>query len=114
MTRTWRALFGRVGEFNARIEENVGGMRVVQAFTNEDHERRLFAEENEQYRATKLQAYRIMTVSTTPTPVISRKEFRKACVWAEMASRTAERSSAPRRHRRRRRGKIGRCGRPPS
>ena len=36
MTRTWRALFGRVGEFNARIEENVGGMRVVQAFANED------------------------------------------------------------------------------
>ena len=33
------ALFGRVGEFNARIEENVGGMRVVQAFANEDHER---------------------------------------------------------------------------
>ena len=40
MTRTWRALFGRVGEFNARIEENVGGIRVVQAFANEDHERR--------------------------------------------------------------------------
>ena len=30
----------RVGEFNARIEENVGGIRVVQAFANEDHERR--------------------------------------------------------------------------
>jgi ATP-binding cassette, subfamily B, bacterial len=65
MTRTWQALFRRVGDFNARIEDNVGGMRVVQAFTNEDHERRLFAQENEAYRATKLQAYRIMTVSTT-------------------------------------------------
>ena len=43
MTRTCRAIFGRVGEFNARIEENVGGMRVVQAFANEDHERHLFA-----------------------------------------------------------------------
>ena len=39
MTRTWRDLFGRVGEFNARIENNVSGMRVVQAFANEDHER---------------------------------------------------------------------------
>jgi ATP-binding cassette subfamily B protein len=29
MTRNFRALFSRVGEFNARIEENVGGMRVV-------------------------------------------------------------------------------------
>ena len=63
MTRTWRDLFSRVGEFNARIESNVGGMRVVQAFANEDHERKLFAHENAQYRKTKLQAYRIMAAS---------------------------------------------------
>ena len=54
MTQTWRALFGRVGEFNARIEENVGGIRVVQAFANEDHERALFAGDNARYRDTKL------------------------------------------------------------
>jgi ATP-binding cassette subfamily B protein len=63
MTATWRAIYGRVGAFNARIEENVGGMRVVQAFANEDHERRLFAEDNAKYRSTKLQAYRIMAAS---------------------------------------------------
>ncbi len=63
MTRTWRDLFSRVGEFNARIESNVGGIRVVQAFANEDHERRLFADDNEQYRKTKLQAYKIMAAS---------------------------------------------------
>ena len=63
MTNTWRALFGRVGEFNARIEENVGGMRVVQAFANEDHERRLFATDNAAYRTTKLEAYRVMAAS---------------------------------------------------
>src|SRR5687768_4972768 len=63
MTRTWRSMFGRVGDFNARIEENVGGMRVVQAFANEDHERRLFAGDNARYRATKLEAYRIMAAS---------------------------------------------------
>jgi ATP-binding cassette subfamily B protein len=63
MTRTWRRLFARVGEFNARIESNVGGMRVVQAFANENHERALFAEENAQYRDTKLEAYRIMAAS---------------------------------------------------
>ncbi len=34
MTENFRALFGRVGAFNARIEENVGGIRVVQAFAN--------------------------------------------------------------------------------
>ena len=63
MARTWRSLFGRVGEFNARIEENVGGIRVVQAFANEDHERELFAKDNLKYRETKLEAYRIMAAS---------------------------------------------------
>jgi ATP-binding cassette subfamily B protein len=63
MARTWRDLFRRVGEFNARIEENVGGIRVVQSFANEDHERALFAIDNARYRTTKLQAYRIMAAS---------------------------------------------------
>ncbi len=63
MTRTWRALFARVGDFNARIEENVGGIRVVQAFANEEHERRLFSRDNARYRAAKLDAYRLMAAS---------------------------------------------------
>lgn len=65
MTNTWRELFSRVGAFNARIEENVGGMRVVQAFAREDHERRLFAIDNQRYRDTKLAAYWIMAASTS-------------------------------------------------
>ena len=63
MTDTWRAIYSSVGAFNARIEENVGGIRVVQAFANEDHERALFARDNAQYRGRKLDAYRIMSVS---------------------------------------------------
>jgi ATP-binding cassette subfamily B protein len=63
MTQTMRTLFSRVGEFNARIEENVGGIRVVQAFANEDHERALFARDNARYRQTKLDAYRLMSKS---------------------------------------------------
>ncbi|QRM57762.1 ABC transporter ATP-binding protein [Sinorhizobium sp. BG8] len=65
MTGTWHALYGRVADFNARIEENVGGIRVVQAFANEDHERRLFAEDNRNYRDTKLQAYKVMAASSS-------------------------------------------------
>ncbi|ERI13726.1 multidrug ABC transporter ATP-binding protein [Ochrobactrum sp. EGD-AQ16] len=57
------ALFGRIGEFNARIEENVGGIRVVQAFANEDHERALFAQNNRNYLTTKLEFYRTMAAS---------------------------------------------------
>jgi ATP-binding cassette subfamily B protein len=67
MTHNFRTLFRQVGQFNARIEENVGGMRVVQAFANEDHERHLFAQDNAQYRRTKLRAYRLMAASTSIT-----------------------------------------------
>jgi ATP-binding cassette, subfamily B, bacterial len=63
MTQNMRTLFARVGDFNARIEENVGGIRVVQAFANEDHERALFAQDNDRYRDTKLDAYRLMSKS---------------------------------------------------
>ncbi len=63
MTRTWREMFNRVGEFNARIENNVSGIRVVQAFANENHERELFAKDNANYRTTKLQAYKLMATS---------------------------------------------------
>src|SRR5690606_27951563 len=65
MTVTWRALYGRVAAFNTRIESNVGGIRVVQAFANEDHERNLFAEDNGNYRKTKLEAYRFMAASAS-------------------------------------------------
>jgi ATP-binding cassette subfamily B protein len=51
------------GEFNARIEENIGGIRVVQAFANEEHERALFAINNRNYLVTKLEAYRVMAAS---------------------------------------------------
>ena len=60
MTRTWRAIYSRVGDFNVRLEETLGGVRVVQAFGNEAHETHLFAADNARYRATKLDAYRIM------------------------------------------------------
>jgi len=63
MTKNWQDQFGRVGAFNVRLEENIGGIRVVQAFGNEAHERRLFAGDNDLYRTTKLDAYRIMAAS---------------------------------------------------
>jgi ATP-binding cassette subfamily B protein len=67
LTSTWRQLFLRIGEFNARIEENVGGIRVVQAFANEVHERQLFAENNRRYFKTKLEAYKAMALSQSLT-----------------------------------------------
>ncbi|MFE3838429.1 ABC transporter ATP-binding protein [Pseudogemmobacter sonorensis] len=63
MTATWRAIYSRVANFNVRLEENVGGIRVVQSFGNEAHERARFATDNAAYRQTKLDAYRIMAAS---------------------------------------------------
>lgn len=63
MTANWQAQFQRVGAYNARIEEAVGGIRVVKSFANERHERSLFSQDNGLYRDTKLAAYRIMAAS---------------------------------------------------
>ena len=65
MTQNWESLFRQVGNFNTRIGESVGGIRVVKAFANEDHERRLFARDNEDYKKTKLDAYAYMAASVT-------------------------------------------------
>ena len=64
MTRTWRAIYARVADFNVRLEENIGGIRVVQAFANEEHEKTLFEHDNRRYRATKLSAYKLMAGSS--------------------------------------------------
>ncbi|MFK4812334.1 ABC transporter ATP-binding protein [Devosia sp. ZW T5_3] len=72
MTQNWRTLFRQVGEFNTRIEDSIGGIRVVKAFANEPHEANLFAGNNSNYRKTKLQAYAYMTASITITYLSTR------------------------------------------
>ena len=72
MTENWRKLFRQVGDFNTRIEDAIGGIRVVKAFANEPHEARLFAGNNDAYRSTKLQAYGYMTASVTITYLSTR------------------------------------------
>lgn len=72
MTKTYRRLFGDVGNFNARIEDNVGGMRVVQSFANEEHEKKLFAVDNANFRLTKLLAYKTMAKSISVSYMMMR------------------------------------------
>lgn len=72
MTKTYRRLFGDVAQFNARIEDTVGGIRVVKAFANESHEKKLFAVDNANYRGTKLQAYKIMARSLSISYMLMR------------------------------------------
>ncbi|WP_339296729.1 ABC transporter ATP-binding protein [Paenibacillus sp. FSL W7-1279] len=60
MTVVFRTMFGDIGEINSRVEDSLGGIRVVQAFANEKYENKKFAKNNEKYRQTKLQSYKIM------------------------------------------------------
>lgn len=72
METAWQRILNSVGDFNTRIEDNIGGIRVVQAFTNEDHERRLFEIENEAYRKAKLGAYKYLAASASSLYLSSR------------------------------------------
>jgi len=72
MTKTYRRLFDNIGNFNARIEDNVGGIRVVQSFANETHEAKLFAADNQQFRQTKLLAYKLMAKSSSVSYMMMR------------------------------------------
>ncbi|MFF2016415.1 ABC transporter ATP-binding protein [Paenibacillus sp. NPDC058177] len=60
MSAAFKTMFSDIADYNARVENNVSGIRVVQAFANEKHEISRFAENNERFRITKLLTYRIM------------------------------------------------------
>ncbi|WP_341300404.1 ABC transporter ATP-binding protein [Lysinibacillus sp. FSL H8-0500] len=60
MTKAIHQLFRDIGDFNARIEDNVGGIRVVKAFSNEAHEEAQFDVNNNRFRLTKLRSYKLI------------------------------------------------------
>ncbi|PGD46613.1 multidrug ABC transporter ATP-binding protein [Bacillus toyonensis] len=72
MTGTFRRLFSDVADFNACIENNVGGIRVVQAFGNEKFEKDQFAVNNARFRTTKLMAYKIMALNSSVSYMLMR------------------------------------------
>ncbi|MCP1166263.1 MULTISPECIES: ABC transporter ATP-binding protein [Bacillus] len=72
MTGTFRRLFSDVADFNACIENNVGGIRVVQAFGNEKFEKEQFAVNNARFRTTKLMAYKIMALNSSISYMLMR------------------------------------------
>ncbi|WP_078382417.1 ABC transporter ATP-binding protein [Sutcliffiella halmapala] len=72
MTRTFHRMFSDVADINARVEDSIGGIRVVQAFANEKHEQKQFAVNNENYRNTKLSSYKIMAQNITANYMLMR------------------------------------------
>jgi ATP-binding cassette subfamily B protein len=72
MTTTFRRMFQDVGDINARVEDSIGGIRVVQAFANERYEQAQFAKNNQRYRKTKLASYKIMAQNVMANYVLMR------------------------------------------
>ncbi|MGX7058488.1 ABC transporter ATP-binding protein [Vagococcus humatus] len=64
MTKVNTDIYQNLGEFNAGIEANVSGIRVIQAFGNEEFETRRFKELNNMYRQSKIKFYQVMGVSS--------------------------------------------------
>ncbi|MBM7631584.1 ABC transporter ATP-binding protein [Geomicrobium sediminis] len=65
MSGAMRLMFQRMANFNARVEDTLGGIRLVQAFANEKHEQKLFKEDNENFREAKIRSYKIMGVNNS-------------------------------------------------
>ncbi|ACL19855.1 ABC transporter related [Desulfitobacterium hafniense DCB-2] len=55
---TRKRMFGAVGGFLSRLEDGIGGIRVVQAFANEDHQKRLFVSDNQRFCEAKIDGFK--------------------------------------------------------
>ncbi|HHY24787.1 MAG TPA: ABC transporter ATP-binding protein [Clostridiaceae bacterium] len=60
MSRAFRDVRKKVANVNAQLESSISGIRVSQAFANEEFEKQKFDEGNEQFKGSKDEAYKYM------------------------------------------------------
>ncbi len=60
MSRAFRNVRKKVANVNAQLESSISGIRVSQAFANEEFEKQKFDEGNEQFKGSKDEAYKYM------------------------------------------------------
>lgn len=60
MNKAWQRMYSKIADVNARVEDSVSGVRVVQSFTNELFEMARFQNDNNAFRLAKLRAYKVM------------------------------------------------------
>jgi len=65
MNRAWRNMYSKIADVNARVEDSVSGVRVVQSFTNEKYEIHRFSTDNRLFRKAKLDAYKTMALTNS-------------------------------------------------
>ncbi|MFD0959834.1 ABC transporter ATP-binding protein [Paenibacillus chungangensis] len=72
MTVAVQRLLKDMADFNERVEDTVGGIRVVQSFANEKYERGLFMESNLRFRLAKILSYKIISMNNSITYMLMR------------------------------------------
>jgi len=58
----YRNVRARLGDINAKLQDNLSGMRVIQAFAREEMERRRFASESEHYYKARVKGIRYWSI----------------------------------------------------
>jgi ATP-binding cassette subfamily B protein len=72
MNKAWDTMYEDIGDVNARVEDSVSGVRVVQSFTNERYEISRFRTNNQKFRKAKLSAYFVMSYTNSGIYMMTR------------------------------------------
>ncbi|MBS4175296.1 ABC transporter ATP-binding protein [Bacillus sp. FJAT-49736] len=72
MNRAWKQMYSNIADVNARVEDSVSGVRVVQSFTNEEFEMKRFTTNNRKFRTAKLGGYKVMSWSNSGIYMMTR------------------------------------------
>lgn len=72
MNKAWTSMYKNIAEVNARVEDSVAGARVVQSFTNEQHEINRFKIDNRKFRTSKISSYFVMSYTTSAIFLLTR------------------------------------------
>lgn len=72
MNAAWKNMYSDIADVNARVEDSVSGIRVVQSFTNEEFEIKRFTINNQKFRSAKLSAYKVMSFSSSGIYMLTR------------------------------------------
>ncbi|WP_347298607.1 ABC transporter ATP-binding protein [Dolosigranulum savutiense] len=72
MTHVNNRIYDDLADFSAGIEASVGGVRVVQAFANEEYEQERFGKINQAYKVSKFLFYKMMGISNAYNYILMR------------------------------------------
>lgn len=72
MTQAFQKMFTAIADFYAQVENNISGIRVVQAFANEEFEKKAFAKRNHAFRRSKQLSYKYIAYNVSISSLFMR------------------------------------------